>query len=227
MTMTPIQNSKPQSKSPSSSRPPSLYQPPRTWQQHLKNQLQTLYTHVINVIGNLLGNDWFSSQLRTGLLRQLGNQIGRNTRINGGSYFFGGRLKTGHHCHINRDCYFDFTGPITLGDHVVIGHGVTFITAHHSLGPAHRRAGPVIGKAIVIGSGTWIGANVTLLPGITIGPGAIIGANAVVTRSIPANVLAAGIPAKKIRTLEAPAANGKDLSSFNPEPLVKRNRDES
>ena len=42
----------------------------------------------------------------------------------------------------------------------------------------------------------WLGANVTVLPGVTIGEGSVIAAGAVVTKDVPANMIAAGVPAK-------------------------------
>ncbi len=114
---------------------------------------------------------------------------------------FLGILCAGDNCFVNRNCYFDLEGKITLGDDVVIGHGSTFITTHHEIGPSSRRAGATVGRAIEIHSGTWIGANVIILPGVTIGSGAIVAAGAVVSKSVPANSLAAGIPAKVVRTV--------------------------
>ncbi|MEO0489174.1 MAG: DapH/DapD/GlmU-related protein [Cyanobacteria bacterium J06635_15] len=174
-----------------------------SWQRRIKTQIDIFNAHSINLLSNLLGNDWLSCWLRKHLLSLLGNQWGSATVIKTGGYFCGGRLKTGHQCHINHGCYFDFTGPITFGSHVVVGHGVTFVTAHHALQSSSRRAGPVEAKGITVGDGVWIGANATLLPDVTIGSGAVIGAGAVVTRSIPANVVVAGVPAKVIRILES------------------------
>lgn len=55
---------------------------------------------------------------------------------------------------------------------------------------------------MVIGNNVWIGRNVCIMPGVTIGDGAVIGANAVVTHDIPAYSVAAGVPAKVIKTIE-------------------------
>ena len=56
-------------------------------------------------------------------------------------------------------------------------------------------------EPVKIGNGCWICANVTILPGVTIGDGCVIGAGSVVSKSIPANSLAAGNPCRVIRTL--------------------------
>lgn len=56
-------------------------------------------------------------------------------------------------------------------------------------------------KPIIIGKNVWIGAKSVILKGVTIGDNTVIGAGSVVTNSIPANVLAAGNPAKVIRKL--------------------------
>ncbi len=45
----------------------------------------------------------------------------------------------------------------------------------------------------------WIGESVSILPGVTIGKGTIIGANSVVTKNIPDNCIAVGVPAKVVK----------------------------
>jgi maltose O-acetyltransferase len=54
---------------------------------------------------------------------------------------------------------------------------------------------------VTIGDDVWLGGNVVVCPGVTIGNGSVIGAGSVVTKDIPAGVLAAGNPARVIRTL--------------------------
>ena len=58
---------------------------------------------------------------------------------------------------------------------------------------------PLSYKPVVIGNNVWIGELCSVLPGVTIGENSIIGANSVVTKSIPANSIAAGNPAKVIK----------------------------
>ena len=55
---------------------------------------------------------------------------------------------------------------------------------------------------IKIGDDVWLGGNVTILPGVNIGNNVVVGAGAVVTKDIPDNSLALGVPAKVVRKLE-------------------------
>ena len=52
---------------------------------------------------------------------------------------------------------------------------------------------------VEIGDNAWLGMNVTVLKGVTIGPGTLVGAGSVVTRSLPAGVVAAGVPARVVK----------------------------
>jgi len=53
-----------------------------------------------------------------------------------------------------------------------------------------------------IGSFSQIGSNATILPDVKVGKNVIIGAGSVVTKNIPDNCLAVGVPAKIIKDLE-------------------------
>jgi len=93
---------------------------------------------------------------------------------------------------------------ITLGDNVRISKDVIIETAGliFTQGPppyAHRSA------PIVIDNGVWIGTRAIILSGVTIGENAVIAAGSIVSKSIPANVIAAGSPAKPIKKLHSQA----------------------
>lgn len=95
------------------------------------------------------------------------------------------RLKIGSHCGFNYGCVFDLTAPITVADHVSVGHEVQFLTAMRQ--ESGESAAP-----ITISDGVWIGARCKILAGVTIGAGCVIGAGMTVTADVPANTLMTG-----------------------------------
>ncbi len=80
------------------------------------------------------------------------------------------------------------------------------ITSTHEIGPHQYRAGKDTTRPITIGDGVWIGARAVVLPGVTIGNGSIVAAGAVVNRPVGSNVLVAGVPARFVKHLDAPAS---------------------
>ena len=58
-----------------------------------------------------------------------------------------------------------------------------------------------IAKPITVGNNVWIGAGSTILAGVSIGDNSVIGAGSVVKKSIPANVVAVGVPCQVIREI--------------------------
>lgn len=103
---------------------------------------------------------------------------------------------------------------IRIGDNVFIGPNVSIVTIHHPL-IADERNPRVIPNSMVSGSrGNWqkafpvhIGNNVliytnaTICPGVTIGNNSVIGAGSMVTKDIPPNVFACGVPCKVVREI--------------------------
>lgn len=165
-------------------------------------ELRRIFVQAINGLMSLLPDDPLSMRVRGGLVRTLGNSLGQNSRIAGGTFVYGGNLIVGDDCFVARDCYFDLSAEVRLGDNVVVGHGATFITSEHEVGPESRRASnTVTPRAIAVGDGCWIGANATILPGVIIGSGAIVAAGAVVVRSVEPNTLVGGVPARHLKSL--------------------------
>lgn len=92
---------------------------------------------------------------------------------------------------------------ITIGDRCHITDGVKFET-HDGGTLLFRKDIPdlEITKPIKVGNECYIGNNVIILPGVTIGNHCIIGAGAIVTRDIPDNSVAVGVPARVIKTTD-------------------------
>lgn len=92
---------------------------------------------------------------------------------------------------------------ITLGDNVHITKQVEFVA--HDGGTLILR-GEVpdleITKPIVVGDNVYIGIRSLIMPGITIGSNVIIGAGSIVTRDIPDNSVAVGVPARVIKSID-------------------------
>ncbi len=91
---------------------------------------------------------------------------------------------------------------IIIEDDVLVGSGVHFYTGNHAFKNLNI---PIIdqghdeSKEVELKKGCWIGANAILLAGVTIGENSVVAAGSVVTKSIPAGVIAAGVPAKIIK----------------------------
>jgi FkbH-like protein len=114
-------------------------------------------------------------------------------------------------------------GVIELGDDVAINYG-TLITARNSIRIGHRaQIGnlcviadaelPIVdtesgavdeSQPIEIGDDVWLAVRVTVMPGASIGDGAVITAGSVVSGRIPRRVVAGGIPARVVRSLDVP-----------------------
>ena len=92
---------------------------------------------------------------------------------------------------------------ITLGDNVYITDGVKFV-CHDGGTLILRKYVPdlEITKPIIVGNDVYIGIRSTIMPGVTIGNNCIIGAGAVVTQDVPNNSVAAGIPARVIKSID-------------------------
>ena len=118
----------------------------------------------------------------------------------------GRNIHIGKNVFINAGCKFQDQGGIYIEDGVLIGHNAVLATINHMEDP-EKRAGMIF-QPIHIEKKVWLGANVTVLPGVTIGEGSVIAAGAVVTKDVPANMIAAGVPAKVIRKVKKDTEKG-------------------
>ena len=91
---------------------------------------------------------------------------------------------------------------VTIGQNTAISHFVMIYTSNIDATAdvnIPRDMLPLVSGNVTIGDNCWIGAGVFIREGITIGPRTIVGAGSVVVKSLPAEVIAGGIPARVIR----------------------------
>jgi maltose O-acetyltransferase len=104
-----------------------------------------------------------------------------------------------------------FNNNISIGaaEKVVIGNdclfgGLVSISDcdFHDVQPTMRRCSQGLKRPVTIEDNVWVGYGSVILKGVTIGTNSVVGAMSVVTKSIPANCIAAGNPARIIRSLD-------------------------
>ena len=95
------------------------------------------------------------------------------------------------------------TKRITIGNSCLIGDQVVVIDSDfHEIDPDLRKRSTGPSEAVAIGNNVWLGSRSMVLKGVTVGDNTVVGAMSLVNKSIPANCLAAGNPAKVIRKIE-------------------------
>ena len=102
---------------------------------------------------------------------------------------------------INFNCYFDGSGGIEIGEYSIFGPNVVVLSSSHRFdvpGTLIQHSGKQFART-VIGPDVWIGANAVIRAGVEIGRGSVIAAGAVVTKSVPPNSIAGGVPARVLR----------------------------
>jgi len=136
-----------------------------------------------------------------------GCEVGDNTKI-GAFVEVQKNAKIGCNCKISSHTFV--CEGVTIEDDVFIGHGVTFINDIYP-----RATAPGGGlqtekdwkvEPTLIKRGASIGSGATILASLTVGENAMVGAGSVVTRSVPANSIVAGNPARVLRSIGEPDA---------------------
>ncbi len=138
------------------------------------------------------------------LLKSLLGSMGENVMICQPFWCdYGYHLSVGSNFYANHNLVVTDGACVTFGDDVFVGPNCCFTTAEHAIDPGQRRVGMEIAKPITVGSNVWFGAGVTVLAGVTIGDNTVVGAGSVVTRDLPANVVAVGVPCRVLRPITA------------------------
>jgi maltose O-acetyltransferase len=175
-------------------------------------ELVELRSNALDLAGAYNGTSARQSLLRQRLLQELLGGIGKGSKIRPPLYVdYGSHIRIGARCFANFGLVAVDVAAITIGNDVQICPNVQLLTATHPVDPEPRRQGWEAGKPITIGNNVWLGGGAIVLPGVSIGENTVVGAGAVVTRDLPANVVAAGNPARVIRALGR--ASHRDLEA--------------
>jgi acetyltransferase-like isoleucine patch superfamily enzyme len=112
-------------------------------------------------------------------------------------------VELGSHTRIQPFCiiWASPNAKIRIGQYTGLGPQTMIYSSNHMYSPDtpyHQQ--PWVEKDVTIGRDCWIGGGSMIMPGVTIGDQCVIAAGTVVTKDIPAGSVAAGVPAKIIKT---------------------------
>lgn len=148
---------------------------------------------------------------RPEIIREMLGKVGKKFHFQGPIQFnYGTHTYIGENFFANFDLMVMDDGPIHIGDNVMFGPKVSLMATNHPLIPEERFAmkypdGHVsmseFTKGITIGNNVWLASGVIVCDGVHIGNNAVIGAGSIVTRDIPDDSIAVGIPCRPIRKI--------------------------
>ncbi|UCF33780.1 MAG: acyltransferase [Phycisphaerales bacterium] len=123
--------------------------------------------------------------------------LGRGVFIN---VWRGGRLVIEDDAYIGRYTVILARESVRVGAHTMVAPYAYITDVNHgtAMGTPMRHQ-PLVAAPVDIGEDVWFGAGCSVVPGVTIGRGCVVGARAVVTKSLPENAIAVGVPARIIR----------------------------
>jgi acetyltransferase-like isoleucine patch superfamily enzyme len=107
----------------------------------------------------------------------------------------GATIEVGDRTYLNRRTEIVAMEKVTIGRDCLISWDVSIADTDY-----HQVDGAPATAPVSIADLVWIGARATVLKGVTIGEGAIVAAGAVVTQDVPPRTLAAGVPARVVKT---------------------------
>jgi len=114
-----------------------------------------------------------------------------------------GEITIGNRVLLARHVAIDYSGSVILENDVWLSEGCQVHTHIHQLNNKRlQRGGNIIPTQIILRRGCWIGASAIILPQVSeIGENSIVAAGSIVTKSVPADVIVAGNPAKVIKKI--------------------------
>ena len=117
-----------------------------------------------------------------------------------------GEVVIGDKTVLGQECTISAYQHVRIGEQCVIADRAMFIDFDHGIVEVERpiRVQGIYKRDVDVGSNVWIGYGACILRGVKVGDNSVIGTNSVVTSDVPANSVVGGIPARILRTREAP-----------------------
>lgn len=151
------------------------------------------------------------------VLKRIFHKMGENITVNTPFWCdYGYNTVVGDYFYANHNCQILDGGKVTFGNHVFIAPNCVFTTAEHAIDAKQRNEGLEVALPITVCDDVWIGAGVIVLGGVTIGRGSVIAAGSVVTKDVPPEVVAAGVPCRVLRKI-----TDKDKEKYKKHPCDK------
>jgi acetyltransferase-like isoleucine patch superfamily enzyme len=148
------------------------------------------------------GWTYFTKQYTKSLFKKIGKDVylGKDGR------FTEKTIAIGDHVYIGKGCCFQSAhGEIIIGNDVMFGPGVHIHGGNHEFKSIGHRMNEIGNKTegddgfVTIQDDAWIGANAIILKGVTVGEGSIVSAGAVVTQDVAPYSIVGGNPARLIK----------------------------
>jgi len=117
-----------------------------------------------------------------------------------------GAVEIGSKTVLGQECTISAYKHVRIGDQCVIADRAMFIDFDHGITEVDRpiRRQGIYKRPVEVGSNVWIGYGACVLRGARVGDNSVLGTYSVVTKDVPANAVAGGIPAKVLRMRKAP-----------------------
>jgi acetyltransferase-like isoleucine patch superfamily enzyme len=136
--------------------------------------------------------------LRIGRWAWIGD--GTKIRVHEGEVSIGAKTVMGQECTISAYQH------VEIGRECIVADRVMLIDFDHGVVETERpiRLQGIYKRDVRVGHNVWMGYGACVLRGVTVGDNAIVGTSSVLTHDVPENAVVAGVPARVIRTREAP-----------------------
>jgi len=117
-----------------------------------------------------------------------------------------GEVRIGAKTVLGQECTISAFQHVSIGRECIVADRVMLIDFDHGVVEVERpiRLQGIYKRDVRVGHNVWMGYGACVLRGCTVGDNSVLGTYAVVTKDIPANSVAVGVPAKVIRKRERP-----------------------